>query len=474
MDFSIITDFAQAFPAYLQDIPARLQELQARDPMGLLYGAAGLLSAVLLLLYVIRGRRSRDGTPLEQRSKTSRKIRRASREHIETNTMAPAISSADEDLVAQDALRPVTADPSVRTQKAPLMLASTNEGVSSETRALDLAEIGVYAPHFDFNDSDTFKAAIKEVREAQSKIASEEGITIADPDAPGQEPKTGALDRLAARAYAADCDVAIATVSWNTIGQKEERLTKTQGSIDAMLQSAGRKINPAFATLKLKELRLTHEQREKLKEEKEIRAEFARVKKEEALLAKDATLAEKEETRLQQAVAKANQAAQKATGEEAFELEARAGELTRELEHAHRKTERARDMVQQSSAGYLYVISNVGAFGEGIFKIGVSRRADPAAYIDDLGQESVPFPYDTHAAVYSDDAASLQSAVYAALDANRMNHTGRHNGFFTASLEDITTELTRLVPDAAISSGAEAQGYHQTLAQLRNSESGAA
>ena len=473
MDFSIISNFVQDLPASFQKLPASIQDLAARDPQGLLYGAAGLLSAVLLLLYVVRGRRSRDGKPLEQNTKTSHMDRRTATSQTQADTKARIASSADGASELQKNPQPAPTQHLGQSRRAPLMLASTNDIVSSETRALDLSEFGVYAPHFDFNDSDAFKMAIKEVREAQNKVASDEGITIADPEATVQEPANIALDRLAARAYRADCDAAIATVTWNTIEQREERLSKTQASIDAMLLSAGRIINPAFATLKLKELRLTHEQREKLKEEKETRAELARLKKEEALLTKDATLAEKEEVRLQQAVAKANQAAQKATGEEAFELEARAGELTRELETAHHKAERARDMVQQSNAGYLYVISNVGAFGEGVFKIGISRRPDPDAYIEDLGQESVPFPYDTHATIYSDDAASLRDTVYAALDDKRMNRTGRHNGFFTATLDDITTELTRLVPDAEISSSAEAQGYHQTLAQLRQNESGA-
>lgn len=474
MDFSMITDFFQALPAYFQSIPSLLQDMVARDLQGLLYGAAGLLSAVLLLLYVVRGQRSRDGKPLEQNTKINFKDQRPAKKQEKVDDKATIASYPKADLKVQENLQPVNSRQLRQTRKAPLMLASTNDVVSSETRAPDLSELGVYAANFNFSDSDAFKTAIKEVREAQSKVASNEGITIADPALPTQKPVNVTLDRLAARAYTADCDAAIATVSWNTIEQKQERLSKTQASIDAMLHAAGRIINPAFATLKLKELQLAHEQREKLKKEKEIRAELARLKKEETLLAKDVTLAEKEEARLQQALEKTNQAAQKAKGEETYELEARAGELTRELEKAHHKAERARDMVQQSSAGYLYVISNVGAFGEGIFKIGISRRPDPDAYIEDLGQESVPFPYDTHATVYSDDAASLRDTVYAALDDKRMNRTGRQNGFFTATLDDITAELTRLVPDAEISSSTEAQGYNQTLAQLRQNESGAA
>jgi hypothetical protein len=144
------------------------------------------------------------------------------------------------------------------------------------------------------------------------------------------------------------------------------------------------------------------------------------------------------------------------------------------LEEAHRLTERAQSMIEISTAGHLYVASNVGAFGEGVFKIGVTRRPDPDSFVEDLAHDSVPFPFDVHAMVYSEDTEALREKVYAAFEGNRMNRTGPNNGFFTLSLDDITAVLSVEAPDAAFTSPAEAQGYHQTLAQLRQAESGAA
>ena len=480
MDFSIVTDFLQGI---LQDAPAFAQGLAARDPMELLYAAAGLLSATLLFLFVLRGRRRRSATWANgahtKPAKVSRKAKRQA-------SQAAAQVEAPEQTVAEDEALPAPPTPMRPQRAAPLKLATSDGDLHVLTPAPtplpvhavaapgDLSDLGVYTPHFDLGDSDAFRDAIKDVRAEQAEIATSVGIITTIEGADAADPAAIAAERLAARAFSADCDAAIATVRWNSIEQMEDRLAKTQANVDATLALHGRQVNPAYADLKLKELRLTHEHREKLKEEKDLRAELARLKKEETQLVKDAKIAEKDEAQIQMLLNKAKQAAQKATGEEAFELEARVGDLARQLEDTHRITERAQSMIEISTAGHLYVASNVGAFGEGVFKIGVTRRPDPESFVEDLAQDSVPFPFDVHAMVYSEDTEALREKVYAAFEGNRLNRTGPNNGFFTLSLDDITAVLSREAPDAAFTSPAEAQGYHQTLAQLRQAESGAA
>ncbi len=473
MDLSIVTDFLQGA---LANAPAPLQGLATRDPMELIYGAAGLLSATLLLLFVSRRRRRKKAAHSAKSApvKASRKAKQQAPE-------APKQAASVPQTAADDDTLPAPPTP-VRPQRAASLKLATSNGDDARAAApapmpaarSDLSEIGVYTPHFDQHDSDAFREAIKDVRDAQAQVATGAGIIVATQDATDADPAAQAAERLAARAFTADCDAAIATVRWNSIEQMEDRLEKTKTNIDASLALHGRAVNPAFAALKLKELRLTHEQREKLKAEKDLRAELARLKKEETLLVKDAKLAEKEEALLQVQLNKAKQAAQKATGEEAFELEARVGDLARQLEDAHQVSARAQSMVEISTAGHLYVASNVGAFGEGVFKIGITRRPDPESFVEDLAQDSVPFPFDVHAMVYAEDAEALRDKVYAAFEGNRLNRTGASNGFFTLSLDEITAVLSREAPDAAFTSPAEAKGYHQTLAQLRQAESGAA
>ena len=141
MDFSIIRNFVQDLPASFQKLPAPIQDLAARDPQGLLYGAAGLLSAVLLLLYVVRGRRSHDGKPLEQNTKTSHMDRRKATNQTKADVKARIASSADGASELQKNPQPEPTQHLGQSRMAPLMLASTNDIVSSEEPPADAGGI---------------------------------------------------------------------------------------------------------------------------------------------------------------------------------------------------------------------------------------------------------------------------------------------------------------------------------------------
>ena len=88
-------------------------------------------------------------------------------------------------------------------------------------------------------------------------------------------------------------------------------------------------------------------------------------------------------------------------------------------------------------AGYVYVISNIGAFGENVYKIGMTRRLDPQDRIDELGDASVPFNFDVHAMIFSDDAPALESALHRAFEDKKVNMVNQRREFFNVSLEEI-------------------------------------
>lgn len=105
-------------------------------------------------------------------------------------------------------------------------------------------------------------------------------------------------------------------------------------------------------------------------------------------------------------------------------------------------------------AGYVYIISNIGSFGEGIYKIGMTRRLDPYERVDELGDASVPFKFDVHAMIFSDDAPKLEAALHRAFDSKKLNMVNQRREFFRVSLEEIeavvkanydkTVEFTRI------------------------------
>ena len=119
---------------------------------------------------------------------------------------------------------------------------------------------------------------------------------------------------------------------------------------------------------------------------------------------------------------------------------------------------------RNARAGYVYVISNIGAFGEGIYKIGMTRRLEPMERIDELGDASVPFRFDVHALVFSDDAPALEAKLHAHFAAGRLNKVNGRKEFFRADLNDIEAVI-RANYDAVVEvvHTAPAEQYRESL-----------
>src|SRR5690606_27789669 len=102
-------------------------------------------------------------------------------------------------------------------------------------------------------------------------------------------------------------------------------------------------------------------------------------------------------------------------------LSGRIAELEAALAEAHAKAERALSMAQQTRRGHVYVISNEGSFGRHVYKIGMTRRLEPMDRVRELGDASVPFPFDVHAMIFCDDAPALENALHKRLHERRRN-----------------------------------------------------
>ncbi len=210
---------------------------------------------------------------------------------------------------------------------------------------------------------------------------------------------------------------------------------------------------------------MTHEHREKLKEEREQRAEAARLAREEQKLLRDVENAQTEEARYEKLLAKAQAEAASITGQrlEAFTEQIR--DLERDLAEAHAKVVRAQAMAEKTRSGYVYIISNVGSFGNDVVKIGLTRRLDPSDRVRELGDASVPFIFDTHAIIYSEDAPALEHALHAEFEITRVNAQNYRKEFFRVSLDQVEEAVRRLAPNAAFFRDIEAQEYYETIAR---------
>ena len=97
--------------------------------------------------------------------------------------------------------------------------------------------------------------------------------------------------------------------------------------------------------------------------------------------------------------------------------------------------------LNNAKAGYVYIISNIGSFGKDVYKIGVTRRLEPTDRIDELGSASVPFKFDVHALIFSDDAFKLENELHSQFEKYRSNHVNKRKKYFNVPLESIKNYL---------------------------------
>jgi hypothetical protein len=137
--------------------------------------------------------------------------------------------------------------------------------------------------------------------------------------------------------------------------------------------------------------------------------------------------------------------------------------LRAKLAEAQERAQRAISMAQQTKAGNVYVISNIGVFGKGVFKVGMTRRLEPLDRIRELGDASVPFPFDIHMMVSCDDAPSLENAIHRALHKSRINRVNPRKEFFRAEFETILQVVRQHRGDVQYTADPEALEFNQSL-----------
>ena len=336
---------------------------------------------------------------------------------------------------------------------------------------LAFAEMGVYEPHFDFTDSEDYKAAIVQVRERQKFMVSNKSAVISktawtvDGSASKGQTMTNRNIKLTLRAFNNECDAAIANARWNNVNAMEKRILNARTQIDNLNASNSVVISQEYVQRKLDELYLTHEQREKVKAERDERAEAARLAREEQKLLRDMERAEEDEAHFQRLLNRARSEAQKSVGPQLEAYNEKIKILERDLAEAHARAVRAQSLAEKTRSGYVYIISNIGSFGEDVVKIGLTRRLDPIDRVQELGDASVPFSFDVHAIIYSEDAPSLERALHGEFDKLRVNAQNYRKEFFWARIDDVEAAVKRLAPSAPFFKDIEAQEYRETLAK---------
>lgn len=346
---------------------------------------------------------------------------------------------------------------------------------------IEFFDFGVYKPQFNFNDSDEYKEHIKENISKQKDLIKQKNAAICEiPWTVNGSVKKGEVMtnrniRLTLRAFNGECDSLMAKVKWNNVNKIEERIRKADKALEKMNASNRIYITTEYLQLKLDQLHLTYEMEHKKQEEKEEQSRIREEMREEEIarreIEKAQQEAEKEEARYLKALEKAKKDVQKATGEKVNKLNEQIELLMKQLENAQSEKARAISRAQITKSGHVYIISNIGSFGDKIYKIGMTRRLDPMDRVKELGDASVPFRFDVHAIIYSDNAPELEAQLHKEFDKKRVNMVNYRKEYFKVSLNEIE-EVVKESFDSEIifTKAAEAQEYRETLALLDEME----
>ncbi|WP_313374272.1 DUF4041 domain-containing protein [Chishuiella sp.] len=341
---------------------------------------------------------------------------------------------------------------------------------------LDLVEFGVYEPIYDFEKSEEYRIEQKHIIELQkNQISNGVAATcLVNWSVDGSEAKgkasTKRFIKLMLRAFNGECDSFIAKVKWNNVNQMQERIKKSFDAINKLGESQKTFIQTSYRDLKIKQLILEHEyqlkrQKEKeelrsiqeeLREEERARREFEQAQKQ----------AEKDKDNYEKALIKARNEIEKATGEKHLKLQNKIDLLEQELKEALERKERALSMAQQTKRGHVYIISNIGSFGENVFKIGMTRRLEPTDRVRELGDASVPFKFDIHSMIFSEEAPTLENELHKAFSNKKVNMINGRREFFNVTIEEIEEKVHELGIDAEFIKLPEAMEYRESIAIL--------
>lgn len=373
---------------------------------------------------------------------------------------------------------------SVRLQiKAAEQEAASLRGQASELRGqilvleetLLLESFALYEPKFKLNTSHEYKTRLDTVRERQKAMVKSGGAATGNlgwevngSKAEGRK-LVNDMIKLILRSFNNEADYCVDNVKFDNIELGEKRIRQSFEACNKLGRVMTVRLSDEYLNLKLNELCLAHEYQVKKQEEKEeakrIREELREQQKLEQEIRAAREKIAKERKHFTAALRDLRLRLEKATSEEDRTLllakisEIEAGKAALDNE------EKVIDYREQNAkAGYVYIISNLGAFGEGVYKIGMTRRLDPMERVDELGDASVPFWFDVHALVFSENAPALEAKLHERFAAGRLNKVNGRKEFFRADIAEIEAVI-RANYDAVVevTREAPAEQYRESL-----------
>lgn len=338
-----------------------------------------------------------------------------------------------------------------------------------------LESFALYEPKFKLTASHEYKTRLDTCRERQKTMikggtaaVGNQGWEVNGSKAEGRK-LVNDMTKLLLRSFNNESDICVDNVKFDNIELGEKRIRQSFEACNKLGRVMTVRLADEYLDLKLDELRLAHEYQVKKKEEKEEARRVREELREQAKLEQEIRASREKIAKERKHFAAALRDLNLRLGRVSSEDE-RSALLLRiaEVEAGNAELDKEERLIdyreQNAKAGYVYVISNIGAFGEGVYKIGMTRRLDPMERIDELGDASVPFWFDVHALVFSDNAPALEAKLHERFASGRLNKVNGRKEFFRADIAEIEGVI-RANYDAVVevTREAAAEQYRESL-----------
>lgn len=332
-----------------------------------------------------------------------------------------------------------------------LELQREKESLKSQIIELDekvlLQSFALYQPIYAFANIYEYKTALTSVREQQKKMLQNgtaatgaRDWTVNGSAAKGRK-MVSDTQKLLLRAFNSECEYVTWKVRYNNFDSCRQRIEASYNAIQKLGTTMSIEISREYFDLKMQELHLALEYQQAKEKEREYQRELRERQREEIALRKELEesrrKAEKEQAHYRNALVAAERQLETVKAADRDELLAKIEELKTRLSEVEENLADLDYRESNQKAGYVYVISNVGSFGEDVYKIGMTRRLEPQERIDELSGASVPFKFDVHAMIFTEDAPKLEASLHHAFEAQKLNLVNTRREFFRVKLSEI-------------------------------------
>lgn len=323
---------------------------------------------------------------------------------------------------------------------------------SSEIIVLDdeilFESFALYKPKFSFQTSEEYKDKLVTCREIQKElikngkaVEANENWTVNNSKSEGRK-MVNDMKKLLLRSFNNECDYCVDNVKFNNMEVNEKRVEKSFETLNKLGRIMQARITDPYKKLKYEELYIAFEYQQKKQEEKEEQKKAREELREQQKLEQEIKQARerivKEKKHFSQAIKELESRLTNSNddNEKGLLLE-KLNQVRSQFEELEKEEKVIDYREQNAKAGYVYVISNIGAFGEGNYKIGMTRRLEPMDRIDELGDASVPFSFDVHALIFSDNAPQLEAKLHEHFSSGRINKLNNRKEFYKANIDEI-------------------------------------